>query len=182
MSVVETRWFRNETWPDTLWMLALAKITERTISSYTIPVGKFACTVGVKVYVDDYLISDGIVALAFVFAGEEKVTRTGEWTCPEISIDGKYVKVEVWVWVGTDYEAVLETFRTEVFNGRKLDVSTWRVSYTLSLISITYPIPRSSVSFHWDGDFLSRIENFAHSPIIIIPKRIQMDGLVMFLT
>jgi len=182
MSVVETRWFRNERWPDLLYMLALSKIETRTSLTSTIVAFLFACVMGIKVYVNNVLISgDTPVARVEYYSDEAEVLKSATWTCPEVSIDGKYVKVEVWVFVGTDHERLLGTFRTEVFEGRKLDLSEWTVYYTGSYIAVLFPTPRSSIDFHFDGATLSRIEGFAHSPIVI-PKRIQMDGLVMFLT
>jgi len=186
MSVVETRWFRNEKWADTLWMLALSKIETLSVETSTVTVFLAVCKVGIKVYVDDVLIS-GVDPVATVeYASDEKeVLKSATWLCPETDISGKYVKVQIWVFVGTDYERCIAgcagTFRTEVFENRKLDLSEWTVYYTCSYTAIVLPLPKSSIDFHFDGAFLSRIEGFAHSPIVI-PKRIQMDGLVMFLT
>jgi len=182
MSVVETRWFRNERWADTLWMLALQKIQTSRSVPYSIPAYLFSCTVGIKVYKNNVLISgDTPVATVSYMAGDFERLTSGTWTCPETDISDKYVKVEIWIWVGTAYEQLLTTFRTEVFENRKLDLSEWTVYYTGSYTAVLFPTPRSSFYFHFDGAYLSRIEGFAHSPIII-PKRIQMDGLVMFLT
>jgi len=182
MSVVETRWFRNERWADTLYMLALSKIETSEVLTTTIPAYLVAITIGIKVYVNDILISGTEPVATVEYLIDEKWSlKSNTWLCPEISIDGKYVKVEIWVWVGTNYERRLTTFRTEVFENRKLDQSEWTVYYTGSYTAVMLPLPKSSFDFHFDGAFYSRIEGFAHSPIII-PKRIQMDGLVMFLT
>jgi len=181
MSVVETRWFRNERWADTLWMLALAKI-QTLMSATTTVTGKLVTPrMGIRVWVDDVLISNGTVAIVEFWFDAYQEVLSAKWTPPETPIDGKYVKVEIRVWVGEPEETTLVTFRTEVFVGRKLDPIEWTVYYTGSATYTLFPTVRSSITFHWDGDFLSRIEGFGHSPIVI-PKRIQMDGLVMFLT
>jgi len=180
MSVVETRWFRNERWADTLWMLHRYKIETGTVAIWTVTVWLATCRVGIKVYVDDVLISDGVVAIVEIPADTTAVL-SATWTPPEVSIDGKYVKVELIVWEGTAYERVLRTFRTEVFTDKKLDPIEWTVYYDLAYTAVIFPTPKSSIYFRHDGVYQSRIENFGYSPIVII-KRIQMDGLVMFLT
>jgi len=180
MSVVETRWFRNERWADTLWMLHIAKIETGDIATRTTFVWLATCRVGIKVYVDNVLISDGIVAIVEIPA-DTKAVLSKTWTPPEISIDGKYVKVEVWAWAETGYDELIRTFRTEVFTEKKLDPIEWTVYYDLVYTAVLFPTPKSSIDFRHDGAYQSRIENFGYSPIVII-KRIQMDGLVMFLT
>jgi len=182
MSVVETRWFRNEEIAYKLYMLALSKIQTVGAETSTLTVWMAMCQVGIKVYVDNVLISGDTPVAVVSYAIDDKwVLKSATWTCPETDISGKYVDVEIWVWVGSAYERLLVTFRTEVFTDRKLDQYEWTVYYTGSLTGEIFPIARSSFDFHYDGPFLSRIEGFAHSPIVI-PKRIQMDGLVMFLT
>jgi len=180
MSVVETRWFRNERWADTLWMLHIAKIETIAVASWTVTVWLATCRVGIKVYIDNVLISGGVVAIVEIPANTIAVLSE-TWTPPEVSIDGKYVKVELIVWEGTAYEGVLRTFRTEVFTEKKLDPIEWTVYYDLAYSAVIFPAPRSGIDFRYDGYYQSRIENFGYSPIVII-KRIQMDGLVMFLT
>jgi len=168
---IETRWFRNERWVDTFWMLALSKIQTVQVVSYSIAVGVLTCTVGIKVYVDTELISGVDPVATVMYANDDyQVVRSASWLCPETNISGKYVKVEIWVFVGTGWEDLLITFRTEVFTGRKLDPYEWTVYYTGSYTAILFPIPKSSFDFHFDGNFLSRIEGFSHSPLPVPPK------------
>jgi len=180
---VETRYFRNERWPDGLFKLWPSKIQTESVYSATVPTYLAVCTIGIKVYVDGTLISGpNPVATVDYVPGDVKVERSADWDCPLTDIDGKYVKVEVWVFVGTAYETLLVTFRTEVFSGQQLDAVTWTVYYTCSYTATLFPAPRSGVDFHFDGTTNSRIENFSYSPIVVVIPKIQGDGLVWIIS
>jgi len=180
---VETRYFRNETWPDGLYKLALSKIQTERILTWSITVYQAVCKVGIKVYVDGTLISgpDPVATVEYV-PGDLKVERSATWDCPLTDIDGKYVKVEVYVYVGTAYEYLIGTFRTEVFSGQQLDAVTWTVYYTCSYTAVVFPWPKSSVDFHFDGATNTRIENFSYSPIVVVIPKALGEGLVWIIS
>jgi len=179
MAEVQTRWYRNEKWPDTIWMLAKEKITTAYSTSWTVPTYYGIMDVGIKVYVDTTLISDGPVALVSYAVGDKEALKSATWTCPEVDVTGKYVKVQIWAWVGTAHEKLMATFRTEVFGAVKLVSADWTCYYTGSYTGVIFPTPRSSFTFHWDGDYLSRIVNFQLAPIVVVKKFVG-NGLVFF--
>jgi len=174
---VETRWYRNEQWADLLYMLALAKIETGTVVTRTMPTYYAACRVGLKVYVDDLMIGEDVAVVEI--PADTTAVYFATWTPPETSIDGKYVKVEVWSFIDTADEVLSRAFRTEVFSGQKLDALPWTCYYDLAYTAVIFPTPSSSLDFRHDGAYESRIEGFSYSPIVVVvPPRFVGNGLV----
>jgi len=165
---IEQRWYRSDQWADGLWKLLTTKTTTGTVITDTALAYYATCRVGLKIYVDTNLIGED-VATVEIPAGTTAVLST-QWTPPETSIAGDYVKVEVWSYIDTADENLTRPFRTEVFYGQKLDATVWTCFYDLAYTAVIFPTPKSSLDFRHDGAYQSRIEGFSYSPLVVPPK------------
>jgi len=165
---IETRWYRNERWLDGLWMLALSKIETGTVVARTVTTYYATCRVGLKVYVDGVLIGEDVAVVEII--ADTVAVLSATWIPPETSIDGRYVKAEVWSFIDTADEVLQRAFRTEVFSGQKLDPLEWTCFYDLTYTAVIFPRPKSTLEFRHDGAYQSRIEGFSYSPIVVPPK------------
>jgi hypothetical protein len=187
MPTVQTRYFKNlSVTVNGLTCLSLALDTTGTgrTESYT-KLNYTGCTVGLRVWkrnsagVETEITAGTPVAQVVVGDGEYHALKSNTWNCPETTLastDSIVVRVyacfDAWYLIGAS------VFTTEQLGASKLNAATWTVYYYLSFIYDS-ATRRGSVSFHFDGSDLSRIEGFAwtsYAPPAGVPRFIG-DGL-----
>ena len=188
---VETRYFKNES-VTVNGLSAYALALDLTGSTYTFTESRATyyagCNVGIRVWkrhtdeTEDELTSGTPVAQVTVSSGDSHVLKTATWDCPATSLDPTdSIVVRVYHNMGDTWDLLSSAvFTTEQLNASSLDASTWTVYYYLSYTATMSPRPRSTVSFHIDGDDQSRIENFSWTEAAApaVAKKLYGDGLV----
>ena len=171
---VETRYFKNAQHTVNgleAWQLA----TDQTGTLQTEGESRGAyyggCDVGIRVWKrhsdgsEEEITAGTPVAQVTVSAGASHELHSATWDCPQTSLaDTDAIIVRVYHNMGGEWDLIGTTeFITEQLGASQLDASTWTVYYYLSFTATTFPAPRSSVSFHFDGADNSRIEEFSYT-------------------
>jgi len=170
---VETRWYRNE--QDTVngltaYLLALEKITTgysvtRAVSRYV--TGGYICIDVYKRTANGTMTSIAVkVAQIETVNGDSATTKSATVNIPATSLNptDNIVVYVYWRFGDEDNWTLCQTFTTEQLGAIGLDAATWTCYYTESHTATMFPRPRSAMTFLWDGNYLSRIENFSYTP------------------
>jgi hypothetical protein len=191
----ETRYFRCEQGTVnglTSYLLALSKAGTQGSLSYTRVGAYLSGELGICVYkrssdgVETEITGGSPVACVTYYDDEYLVEKSNTWNCPEVSLsntDSIVIRVYRRIPAGSGTWGLLTNavFTTEQLGANRLNSATWTVYYVGSFIYDSVN-GKSGITFVFDGDYNSRIENFAWTPYTPPPPTIEkkplMDGFV----
>jgi hypothetical protein len=176
----ETRWYRYETHTVnglTAYKLNLAKIgtayTFNRAVARAVYNGYICIDVAVRHADGTETVIASKVAQIQTADGDYHLTESATVNIPETSLsptDAIVVRV-YWKFADETTWTLCATFITEQLGASKLNAATWTCYYTEShTIDTTVVPPRSSMAFHIDGDFLSRVDGFTWSKLTPRPS------------
>lgn len=128
--------------------------------------GTTTATIGIRVWKTSTEITSGTpVAQASIATGSTAtLTYTATWACPQTSLSGDYIIVEVYIKVGSGSWYGQNSgfgWQTEALNDNQLDAATWTVGYTVRRVRT---LPDYTYSFRF-GIANANITNFQHSTV-----------------
>jgi len=192
---VETRYFTSatDTGPDgiTYYLLQLAKTGSYATKSSSWQTATQQSQAYLRIYVEVFH-ADGtatFVAAGAVITcnnGDSRVLKSATISIPETSLEPTD-RIRVIVQYSPDGETWTDLggyeFMTEELNTTILNAATWTVYYVETFTSTYNFIYRryvNEITFWFDGDYDSRIENFTYGEIVAVVKKHIGDGLVWY--
>jgi hypothetical protein len=151
-------------------MLALTKYGTALTLTYSVNDILYDGDLGIRVYkrsaggTETEITPGSPVAVVTYVDGDSAVVKSNTWNCPETvlaSTDSIVVRVYARIPSGTGTWTLISSavFSTEQLGASKLNAATWTVYYTGTFITDEVNII-SSIYFHFDGAYNSRIANF----------------------
>jgi len=185
----ETRYFRNQTQTVnglTSYMLALSKYGVAYTLGYSRAGAYLAGDLGVRVYkragdgTETEITAGAPVAIVMYEDGDFRLEQSNTWNCPSVSLnptDSIVVRVYARIPSGTGTWTLMTggVFSTEQLGASQLNSATWTVYYVGSFI-YDANLRRAGISFHFDGNYNSRIENFSWSVPVALPKIMRLGA------